>query len=73
MYLAVRGASLEKKLNRPINGRFLVTWPRAANGHAAAAPPKSVMNCRRRMGLPLLAETIRYQFSTDHGSGKRRA
>ena len=38
---------LEPELNRPINGRFLLTWARAARGHAAAALTKIVMNSRR--------------------------
>src|SRR6516164_5849787 len=52
MYLETGGTSLAPLLNRPINGRVLVTWPRATSGHAAAAPPISVMNCRRFMVLP---------------------
>src|SRR5262245_43350335 len=49
MYLTNRGASLEKKLNRPINGRFLVAWPRAVKGDAAAEPAITWMNFRRCM------------------------
>ena len=33
----------------PINGRFLVTWPRAVKGHAAAEPAITLMNARRCM------------------------
>jgi hypothetical protein len=29
-------------------GSFTGCWARAASGHAAAAPPRSVMNSRRR-------------------------
>src|SRR5262249_1322031 len=50
MYLMMVGLCLEPRLNRPINGRFLEIWPRAASGHAAAAPPRKVMNWRRFMG-----------------------
>jgi hypothetical protein len=50
--LAIVGLSLEPKLNRPINGRFLVTSPRAASGHAMAALPIIDMKSRRLMGLP---------------------
>ena len=38
MYLTRRGVSLEAKLNRPINGRLLVTWPSTACGQAEMAP-----------------------------------
>jgi hypothetical protein len=53
MYLATRGVSREPTLNRPINGRFLVTWLRAVSGHTTAVLPISDMNSRRLMGLPL--------------------
>jgi hypothetical protein len=53
MYLATRGVSREPTLNRPINGRFLVTWLRAVSGHATAVLPIRDMNSRRLMGLPL--------------------
>jgi hypothetical protein len=36
-------ASLEPKLNRPINGRFLAGWPRAVKGHATAEPAITFM------------------------------
>src|SRR4029453_9143780 len=49
MYLAMRGASLEPKLNRAINGRFLIAWPRAVKGHTAAGPAITLMNARRCM------------------------
>jgi hypothetical protein len=34
-------ASLEPKLNPPINGRSLAAWPRAVKGHATAEPARS--------------------------------
>src|SRR4029453_5176858 len=48
-YQTMRGAFLEPKLNRAINGRFLVAWPRAVKGHAAAEPAITWMNFRRCM------------------------
>src|SRR5262249_31127818 len=36
----------------PTRGRFLAACPRAASGHAAVAPPSTVMNVRRLIQLP---------------------
>ena len=52
MNLAIMGVSLEPELNRAINARVLVTWPRAVSGHATAVLPISDMKSRRLMGLP---------------------
>jgi len=38
-------------LCHPITG-VACCWARAATGHAAAAPPRSVMNSRRSCSLP---------------------
>jgi hypothetical protein len=50
---------------------------RAASGHATAAPlPKSAMNSRRLMGLPLLRDSGRAKsitFGANGGSPARRA
>src|SRR5262249_51332789 len=40
--------SARRKIGRPMVGTFPVCCARAANGHAAAATPISVMNARRR-------------------------
>ena len=48
----IRNASGEKLLRNPITG-IVGCCARAASGHAAAAPPSSVMNSRRFMA-PLL-------------------
>src|ERR1039458_7254293 len=45
----------------PMVGSFAGCCARAANGHAAAAPPRSVMNSRRLMSDPKLKETVLYR------------
>jgi hypothetical protein len=45
---------LEAGLSKPMVCVFPVCCARAANGHAAAAPPRSVMNARRFIRSPRL-------------------
>src|SRR6266699_5726660 len=45
----LRAASLEAKLNRPINRRPLAPWPITVCGHATAAPLSTPRNSRRLM------------------------
>src|SRR6516165_9964255 len=51
----------------------LACCARAASGHATAALPTSVMNCRRLMGLPPSPTLHPSRFSTVHAGGKRHA
>jgi hypothetical protein len=48
------GVSVEPGFNTPIRGSFPFCWALAASGHAAAAPPNSLMNSRRFIANPKL-------------------
>jgi hypothetical protein len=45
--------------------RFILDdcWARAASGHVAAVPPKSVMNSRRLIGFPLRPTRTTYHIA----------